>query len=191
MNNKLVKSRILKVLRTYYKKDISADEAVQLIDTDEKARNDIMNVLRQHIKRNEITEEQVTRELTLGYINGGDMVKLIARNSSLSIDEVDEVFTTFVHIVDTLIKSNNRSNISFAIPYFAKVEFKHKKGKKAGTVINCPSQIGEKSTKHIIEEDKPDYDVFKVNVKREYKERLREYSSNRYEKEKKRSNYNG
>lgn len=188
MNNKLVKSRILKVLRTYYKENISADEAVQLIDTDEKARNDIMNVLRQHIKRNEITEEQVTRELTLGYINGGDMVKLIARNSSLSIDEVDEVFITFVHIVDTLIKSNNRSNISFAIPYFAKVEFKHKKGKKAGTVINCPSQIGEKSTKHIIEEDKPDYDVFKVKIKREYKERLREYSSNRYEKEKKRSN---
>lgn len=112
---------------------------------------------------------------------GAETISLIAKQSSLTQDQVRECFLTFREMIDVIIKSNYSSDLEFSLPYIGTFSFTKKKGKKKGSTYIVPQTDGTVINK-TLEEDRPDYNFIRFDIRPEIQKLTREISEDRFMK---------
>lgn len=118
--------------------------------------------------------------------SGQDVIKALAKTTSLTIPQVQELFLAYEKLINTVKKSNYADELTIALPYIGKISFIEKKGRKAGTVYRRPNEFkkGEKATDYIVEEDEPNYLRLKFDFLPLLQKETKELSISRYMKKK-------
>lgn len=99
---------------------------------------------------------------------GSEIINVLAKSTSCTIPQVQEIFLALEKLVYTVIDSNYSDDISITLPYLGKIYFSKKKGKKAGSTYKVGGfSKGEELKIVTVEEDQPDYlrIEFKFNPK--------------------------
>lgn len=91
-----------------------------------------------------------------------DVVDAIHKTTTLTKDQIYEVFRAFANLIEAMVKSNHSKGLAITLPYIGKIHFTLKKGRKKGSTytrfVNAdPVNGGAVMEKYVIEEDEPDY----------------------------------
>lgn len=100
-------------------------------------------------------------------ILSSDVYAFIAKNTSLNIAQVKEVFSCYELLIREVAKNKNRTNgFTISLPNVGLFHFKDCKGKKKGDVIKMPDPNDDYKTiiDFVIEEDKPNFQKLQFKV---------------------------
>lgn len=186
---KLIKKNILHILNskidTSSENPFTADEIISILSDKKTGRitkDEIINILSTDGDFYcNLTVDKIIDALSSKSINGADVIDVLAKTSSLTEEQVKEVFVTFRDFIDKIIDNSYTQNIDIMIPYFGKIKMKYKKGRKAGTDYYIPYRDTEDNHR-VVTEDEPSYLRFFVEVKPEIQSKLKEVSMKRLNK---------
>lgn len=100
-------------------------------------------------------------------ILSSDVYAFIAKNSSLNISQVKEVFSCYELLIREVAKNKDRTNgFTIPLPNVGLFHFKDFKGKKKGDIIKMPNPDDDYKTMidYVIEEDKPNFQKLQFKV---------------------------
>ena len=131
------------------------------------------------------------RKKTDPKITKKEVIRLIAKQSGLTQDQVRECFSTYVRIIENFARMENiPENLKIEFPDLGYFHMTQKKGAKAGDVFNMPTlrrnengDMVSKKTQYVIEEDRPDYQEMRFKVYKSTAKSIRELSEERWLKE--------
>lgn len=117
---------------------------------------------------------------------GQDVIKALAKTTSLTITQVQELFLAYENLLYTVAKSNYADEITIALPYIGKISFIEKKGKKAGVTYRKPTSFekGAETVEYALEEDEPDYLRLKFDFLPALQKTTKETSVSKYMRKK-------
>lgn len=131
------------------------------------------------------------RKKTDPKITKSEIVKMIAKQSGLTRDQVRECFSTYVRIIESFARMDNvPETLKIEFPDLGYFHMTQKAGAKKGDVFNMPTlrrnengDMVSKKTQYVIEEDRPDYQEMKFKVYKSTAKSIRELSEERWRKQ--------
>lgn len=131
------------------------------------------------------------RKKTDPKITKTEVIKLIAKQSDLTQDQVRECFSTYVRIIENFARMDNvPENLKIEFPDLGYFHMTQKAGAKKGDVFNMPTlrrnENGDmitRKTQYIIEEDRPDYQEMRFKVYGSASKSIRALSEERWRKQ--------
>lgn len=110
----------------------------------------------------------------------------VAQQTGLSIEQVDSCFKAYFDIHMTLIEDSNRpDNLVMSLPYYGDLKLKLKHGKKAGFSKKLWDYGANEFKIYTIAEDKPDYQLLEFVPQKKLQTRIREVTERRFRVKKK------
>lgn len=105
-----------------------------------------------------------------------DVIKYIAKNSSLTRSQVKEVFEVYKDMLEQLMTSKYRGNdFVISMPYIGTFYFQEKKGRPKGSTYKLPASQGSRETKTItLEHSEPSFDLIKFKPLTSLSDKLKE-----------------
>lgn len=112
------------------------------------------------------------RKKTAPKITKKEIVKLVAKQSGLTQDQVKDCFSTYIRLIESFAKMDNvPEKLKIEFPDLGYFQMLEKEGAKKGEVYTMPTLIKKangdlvtKPVKYTIEEDRPNYQELRFHL---------------------------